>query len=250
MTVLITGVSRGLGHALAAAAISRGMAVAGIVRNPAAESVKELAARGMRVFDADLSDPLSIAGLIAQLREADVVPRTLVLNAGLMADDFGERVDAECMQKVLATNLLAPLLLISYFLPAMAASKGLVIAISSLSARLATDPRRVAYPASKAGLSMALSALRLRRDLPSVRFVTVEAGRIAAAPLPLAVTYEAAALRILALMDDPDPPATVAFPASAALIFGVLGSLPAACRSWIVDRRSKSRSGGLTKTKL
>lgn len=248
MTLLITGVSKGLGHALAVAAISRGLPVAGVVRSPYTDSAKVLAELGMRVFSADLSQPLAVEDLAKQLSDAGVVPRVVVLNAASMADDFEDRLDADVLQTVIGTNLVSPLLLISHLLPAMASNKGLIIAISSLSARLATDPRRIAYPASKAGLSMALSALRLRRDLDSIQFVTVEVGRMSSEALPLAITYEAAAQRILALADDPDPPATLAFPVSAVLVFHILRLAPNRCLRWIANRRSQARVTASGKT--
>ena len=238
VTLLITGVNRGLGRAIASAAIARGYPLIGVVRSPeAAEQVKDLVTQGMRLFVADLSDPEAIDVLASRLSSENCTPTVLILNAGLMTDDCVDGLQAEQLKKVLATNLAGPLLLLSRLLPVLKANQGRVIAISSLSARKATDQGRVAYPASKAGLSMAFSALRLQSDLAPVRFVTVEAGRMTPQPRLLAVTYDWAASRILDMVGNPDPPAVAVFPFSARVVFGMLRMLPVAAVRWIADRR-------------
>ena len=238
MTILITGVNRGLGKAIAGQAIAQGIPVIGVIRESASGSqVNDLVSKGMKLFTANLANPASISELVEQLSLQNCTPTTLILNAGIMSPDCSEELQAETVQKIIETNLTGPLLLISHLLPYLQSNNGRVIAISSLSARLATDEQRISYPASKAGLSMALSALRLQRQFSSVRFITVEPGYMSTKPRAMGVTYEWAASKILGLATHPNPSNVLSFPLSMALVYRVLNILPIFVLQWIINLR-------------
>ncbi len=241
MVILLTGANRGLGRAIAEQALLRGVDLIGVVRNEdAARQAEDLVAKGMRLFVTDLSVPDAAAALAGSLQKAQLQPSTLILNAGVMDEDCSDLLDENAMRRIMEVNLIGPLSLLSHLLPILKSCGGCAIGISSLSARLATDEGRVAYPASKAGLSMAFSALRLQRRFDPVRFITVEPGSMTPQPRALGVVYDQAASRILDAAESDNPSEVITFPISMALVYKVLGLLPTSLLQWISNRRQSA----------
>lgn len=171
-TILITGVTRGLGRSLLDRFHESGHAVLGCGRN--AEIVAELAARFAAPHDfsaLDVADDAAVTAWAGRLLAAGRVPDLLVNNAALMnrpaplweqtPDDFGRLVDV---------NLKGVFHVVRAFLPAMIErGEGVVANISSGWGR-SVAPEVAPYCASKfavEGLSRALAA-ELPRGLASV----------------------------------------------------------------------------------
>src|SRR5271157_370340 len=123
-TVVITGVSRGLGLASAAHLYKRGWRVVGAMRTPdtGLERIRE--ATGALADDArligvqlDLTDAASITAAAKAIEEAVGAPYALVHNAGISAAGMVEETDMALWQKMFATHVMGPVALTQALLP-------------------------------------------------------------------------------------------------------------------------------------
>lgn len=157
-TVLLTGASGGLGHALAAAIAERGGRLVLTARR--ADLVEELAQRtGGRALVADLSDRAALEQLVEDVGEIDV----LVANAAVPASGALLDYEPSSIDRAIDVNLRAPIQLARALAPAMVArGRGHLLFVGSL-AGLAATPGASMYNATKFGLRG--FALSLRQDL-------------------------------------------------------------------------------------
>lgn len=172
-SALVTGASRGIGAAICRRLVGLGLAVHALARDRAA--LAALAAEtGVRVHVADVTDAAGIAQIVASL-DIDVI----VCNAGVIpAVGKLHEVPGEAIARTIEVNLVAPLLLMRSVLPSMLKNRrGHIVGIGSIAARTVT-PGGVAYTASKAGLAMALQALRHELAGSNVRVSEIAPGRV------------------------------------------------------------------------
>ncbi|MFF4370549.1 SDR family NAD(P)-dependent oxidoreductase [Streptomyces sp. NPDC001594] len=155
-TVLLTGASGGIGRTLA-----RRLAAAGadlVLTGRRADTLDELAREtGARVVAADLADPGQVARLAEECPDTDV----LVANAALPAS--GDLLDYSPPQieRALAVNLHAPVLLARLLAPRMVREgRGHLVFVGSLSGKAAT-PYSSLYTAAKFGLRGFAHSIRL-----------------------------------------------------------------------------------------
>jgi NAD(P)-dependent dehydrogenase (short-subunit alcohol dehydrogenase family) len=177
-TAIVTGASRGIGAAIAAALDAAGARVALVARD--AEQLAAVAAglaNAAVVVPADLSTPDGPGGAAAAAIDAlggrvDV----LVNNAGLaLRKDSHELTVAE-VDEVWHVNVRSALLLTTAVLPVMlAARSGSIISISSISG-LRGAPRRAVYAASKAALDGMTRALAMEYGPHGIRANAVAPG--------------------------------------------------------------------------
>lgn len=148
--VLITGANRGLGLEFARQYSGDGWTVTATVR----EASPELDELGVKVEEVDMLDPDDVASLGEGIGELDL----LIANAGtygpkavLDADDADDWADT------FVVNTIAPYLLAQSLLPAVKASGGKLIAISTRMGSIADNSSGgfIAYRTSKAALNMA-----------------------------------------------------------------------------------------------
>ncbi len=152
---LVTGASRGIGRAIAAALAAHGYEVIGTARDPASLPSKEKAP-GVRYLPLDLTDARSITSLAAKAGEIDV----LVNNAGGSQIGPIEEVPLEAIRGLFEKNLFGSVRLTQAFLPGMRSrGRGRIIFISSY-AGVSPVPFLSAYAASKAGLTAVARGLR------------------------------------------------------------------------------------------
>lgn len=157
-TWLITGISRGLGKALAEAALARGDTVIGTVRHGTPDIAP--AAGTLHVLALDIADAAAIAPAIdaafAQTGRIDV----LVNNAGYgLLGAIEEATDAE-VERLFRTNVLGPFALIRAALPGLRAQgSGHIVNITSIAGRapMASSGMYAAAKAAMEGLSQSLS---------------------------------------------------------------------------------------------
>ena len=158
-TWLITGVSSGLGRALAAEALARGDRVWGTVRSHAARAAF-LALGAIGASLAKMGDPASVRAAVAEAQAALGEIDVLVNNAGYGIMGAVEEVSLAEAQAQFAVNLFGPLAAIQAVLPRMRArGSGHIINITSVSG-LATWAGTGVYCASKfalEGLGMTLA---------------------------------------------------------------------------------------------
>ena len=168
--VLITGASRGLGHALAAELHGRGYEVVATARN--LSDLADLDASDK--VPLDVTDPKSVEAAVAAAAELDV----LVNNAGLTVQAPVEAVPIDVFRSVIETNLFGPLRLMQAFLPGMRKrGRGTIVNVSSGGVRSA-PPLQGAYSASKAALELLSETLRKELEPFGVRVLVISAGGI------------------------------------------------------------------------
>ncbi len=150
--VLVTGSTTGIGEAIARRAIAEGARV--LIHGRDAERgealVKTFAGRAVLHVD-DLADPASAPRLVeaalANFGRLDAV----VNNAAWVVRSTLENTDAALLDKVMAINVRAPLLLIQAALGALVRSQGSVLNIGSLNGYCG-ERNLLAYSLSKGAL--------------------------------------------------------------------------------------------------
>ncbi|MFJ3640027.1 SDR family NAD(P)-dependent oxidoreductase [Streptomyces sp. NPDC090108] len=157
-TVLLTGVTGGIGGALAAELSARGAQL--ILTGRRAEALEPLAERyGARTVLADLADSGDVSRLAEEAADADI----LVANAALPSSGDVLDYTPEQMDRALAVNLRAPAMLARLLAPRMvAAGRGHICFVGSLSGLAATRSASL-YTATKFGLRG--FSLAFRQDL-------------------------------------------------------------------------------------
>ena len=156
-TAVVTGASRGIGRAVAAALAGAGARVAGCARNPDA---------GSDVFRCDVGRADDVARFADDVLGRLGPPDVLVNNAGIAARVRLDEMGVETWDAVVDSNLKGTFLVTRAFLPAMRARRrGRIVNIASISGRQGTALLS-AYCAAKhgvVGLTRAL-AEELRAD--------------------------------------------------------------------------------------
>jgi short-subunit dehydrogenase len=156
--VLITGASGGIGHALAQALADRGARLTLTGRK--AGVLDELAARiGGSVVVADLSNDSGVDAVLADTERVDV----LIANAGVPASGLISDYSVDQIDRALAVNLRAPIVMAKLLSEQMVTRKsGHLVFMSSLSGKSASAHMAL-YNATKFGLRG--FSLALREDL-------------------------------------------------------------------------------------
>jgi short-subunit dehydrogenase len=146
-TVLVTGATGGLGTAIARALARRGAVP--LLSGRRAEVLEPLAAEtGGRAIAADLSVAGDVDRLLEEAGDVDV----LVANAGLPGSGHITTFSVEEIDRALAVNLRAPMVMARRLAEPMAArGAGHVVLVSSLSGKAASGGGSV-YAATKFGL--------------------------------------------------------------------------------------------------
>jgi benzil reductase ((S)-benzoin forming) len=179
-TAIVTGVSRGLGEALARALLGAGFAVTGVGRASAAT----LSGGNYRFVACDLAAPIGIDVALAPAFRAIAAasPEFLCLiNNAATAGPVGTigSLEADALSASIAANLIAPIALANLFcrmLLAPAQSRR-VINVSSGAAE-SPLPGGGPYSIAKAGLEMLTRQLAAEHDGPMFRAITVRPGVI------------------------------------------------------------------------
>ena len=153
---LVTGASRGIGRAVAAALGGCGATVIGTATTPAgAEGVAgDLEKAGIRGSGKvlDVSDPASVEALFEGLEREGALPGILVNNAGVTRDNLMLRMKDAEWQEVIDTDLTSLYRVTRPCLKGMMKARyGRIINISSVVA-LSGNPGQVNYSAAKAGM--------------------------------------------------------------------------------------------------
>jgi short-subunit dehydrogenase len=154
-TVLLTGATGGIGHAIARALAGRGAKL--ILTGRRLDVLEPLASElGGRALAIDLAERAEVGRLIGEAGDVDI----LVANAALPASGRLEDFSVQEIDRALDVNLRAPIVLSHGLVPGMTARhKGHLVFISSLAGKAAT-PGTGLYNASKFGLRGFASALR------------------------------------------------------------------------------------------
>lgn len=154
-TVLLTGATGGIGHAIARSMRARGAEL--ILTGRRADLLEPLAEElGARALTVDLSFPREIERLLEEAGTVDI----LIANAALPASGLLDGFTVQEIDRALDVNLRAPIVLSRALAPAMVGRRsGHLLFISSLAGKAAT-PGSSIYNATKFGLRGFSAALR------------------------------------------------------------------------------------------
>ncbi len=152
---LVTGASRGIGHAIAHHLAGDGHRVACLSASDAAkETQRELEAAGAEALalSADVRDAAAVDAVFTEIEDTFGPVEILVNNAGITADGLVARMSDEQWQAVLDTNLTGAFHTIRRATPKLLRGRwGRIVNISSVSG-YAGAPGQANYAAAKAGL--------------------------------------------------------------------------------------------------
>ncbi len=159
-TVIITGASRGIGHATAMCFLERGWRIITCSREDTPEECKR-DPNWTSHIPTDLGDADSLANFIDRANEVlgDGPLQALVNNAGMSPKTpFKERLgclngDIDAWHQVFELNLFAPLKLSRGFASALHRGKGAIVNITSIAGHLIHPFAGSAYSISKTALS-------------------------------------------------------------------------------------------------
>ncbi|HAE90851.1 MAG TPA: short chain dehydrogenase [Idiomarina baltica] len=170
--IVLTGATGGLGQALAEQLSALGARLTLIGRNE--QALKAFAKRLEQDYlVADITQPEQRQRVVAHVRaQATTLPVTgLINNAGMAAEGMLSQ-QAEHAEAMLATNLLAPILLINELLPELKHRASFILNVGSVFGSIGF-PGQTLYCASKFGLKGFTEALRRELSDTLVRVMYV-----------------------------------------------------------------------------
>jgi len=174
--VLITGCSRGIGHAVALALAGRGWTVVATLRGE--EGRAALEAAGVQIARVDVTKTAQILDAVDALVGGHGRLDALVANAGQGIFGCFEDVDQDQARAIFELNVMGVLESARAALPHLRASRGRLVVLSSVAGRRSA-PGSSIYNASKFALEGWGEALALELDPFGVRVVLVEPGATA-----------------------------------------------------------------------
>ena len=216
-TVIITGASRGIGHVTARRFLAEGWRVITCARAAVPEECKR-DPNWAHHFVADLADPVSADGFVAEARKllGEDPLHALINNAGVSPKTpYKERLGVlngpiEGWKQVFELNFFAPLRLARGFASALHRGKGAIVNITSIAGHYVHPFAGSAYSTSKAALSGLTREMAVEFAQLGVRVNAVAPGEISTEMI--SAEYEALVPRIpLDRMGTPEDVAGTVF---------------------------------------
>lgn len=141
---IVTGASRGLGHAIAQRLIGNGHAVLGLARD-----IRELDFEGI---ECDVGDYAAVRAAAKTVRNMNKSVTALINAAGIASMNLAVTTDKATTEQIIRTNLLGTIYCNQLFAPILIRQKsGCIINFSTIAVSLALKGESV-YAASKAGV--------------------------------------------------------------------------------------------------
>jgi NAD(P)-dependent dehydrogenase (short-subunit alcohol dehydrogenase family) len=185
-SVVVTGVSTGIGWATAKALLARGFRVFGSVRKPAdADRLKAEFGANFTPLRFDVTDEAAVQAAAREVRAAlgGKTLAGLVNNAGiavpgpvleLPAGEFRRQMDVNVIGPIIATQAFAPLLGSD---PSLKGPRGKIVMISSVAGKVG-NPLLSAYSASKHAIEGLSESLRREMMLFGIDVIIIAPGAV------------------------------------------------------------------------
>jgi len=142
--IIVTGASRGLGHAISERLIEKGEDVIGLARSVSGMSIEAI--------ECDVSDYASVKKASREVKRMKKPVRAFINAAGVASMNMAVTTDESTVQKLIQTNLVGTIYCCQLFAPIMLRQKhGSFINFSTIAVSLALKGESV-YSASKAGV--------------------------------------------------------------------------------------------------
>lgn len=126
-TLLLTGITSGIGRALLSEFIEQGVRVIAVsIGMEQMQAIREelgVDAETLRLYDCDLSDPAAVEATAQQILDSGVAVDALLHNAGIDPRKPFEQASAALWQQVLQVNLLSAVTLTQKLLPLLRQSE-------------------------------------------------------------------------------------------------------------------------------
>jgi short-subunit dehydrogenase len=191
-TIILTGASAGIGRALALSLAQQGANLVLAARNQAAleetvaactlqpgTAIASGTAPRAIAIPTDVTQPEACQQLIEKAIATFGQIDSLINNAGIsMVTRFDEITDLSIFEQVMQVNYLGAVYCTHYALPYLKASRGLLVAISSLCGKTAV-PTRSGYVASKHAMQGFFDTLRIELRGTGVDVLVVSPGFVA-----------------------------------------------------------------------
>lgn len=177
--VIVTGASRGIGRATARVFAHHGadLVLTARTEDDLHETLQEVETAGREgvVVPVDLLDESAVEAIIQAGTDRFGRLDVLVNNAGIIDNGTIENTDLEAWKRMMQLNVTVPFRLIQTALPALEASQGSVVNVSSV-AGLRSFPGILAYCVSKAGVDQLTRCAALEVAAKGIRINAVNPG--------------------------------------------------------------------------
>lgn len=171
-TVLITGVSGGIGYATAELFSSEGWYVVGVDRKPDKGLV------GIDYYiQADASDPEQISNAVEQVTQNVGTLSALINNAAIQICKPIIKLTIAEWDEIMAVNVRSAFLFVKVAYPLLKANQGSIVNVSSVHA-IATSANIAAYAASKGALVAFTRALAIELAADQIRVNAILPGAV------------------------------------------------------------------------
>ena len=180
MRFFITGISSGIGKALALKLIREGHEVWGIARRlELLESLAgDLDSDKFRYSQCDISDQTQMTQVTQTMMADNFLPDVVILNAAVDIEDELPGIDTASAAKMMRINVDGATFWISVFIERfLERGSGQFIGVSSMFAHW-PDGASVGYSASKAALSMLFRGCRIRYQDSDLQFKLIYLGPV------------------------------------------------------------------------
>ena len=176
-TVVVTGVTSGIGRALVERLVNEGYRIVGVARRKdRLEELRERYGSAFRYVAADLADARARTDLVARVRELGPLD-ALVNNAAECVYESPLELEAVKLSRLLELNLVAPMELCQGLAPNLSSS-GRIIQISSVTARFMANAKFAPYGVTKEALERMTEALRLELHPRGIGVCVVRPGLV------------------------------------------------------------------------
>lgn len=171
-TVLITGGTSGIGHALASLLLEQGDTVLITGRTEGRLEAARRTLNGVHTFVCDQADPAAITRLHAEVQNAFPNLSVLINNAGIgLKRNLNQSIALAELESEIRTNLIGPIQMVQQFLPQLKRQDRALIVNVTSGLAFVPMPLKPIYCATKAAVHSYTQSLRVQLKHSSVRVV-------------------------------------------------------------------------------